>query len=74
MYEDPIVLSRQPGVTQEVLELGQERAAELGRLTATFVLRRTAETNKQYLTARSKVENYALGFYLQPGFLFCFLL
>ncbi|ESP03752.1 hypothetical protein LOTGIDRAFT_110407, partial [Lottia gigantea] len=49
VYEDPIVASRQPGSSREVVNLGEERGAELSRLTSMFILRRTQEINNQYL-------------------------
>ncbi|XP_050390959.1 DNA repair and recombination protein RAD54B [Patella vulgata] len=49
VYEDPIVASRQPSVSQDVVMLGEERGSELSRLTSMFILRRTQEINNQYL-------------------------
>ncbi|XP_070187722.1 DNA repair and recombination protein RAD54B-like isoform X2 [Littorina saxatilis] len=49
VYEDPILQSRQPGATKDIVDLGEERAAELSRLTRMFVLRRTQEVNNKYL-------------------------
>ena len=61
VYEEPILTSRQPGATKEVVELGEERAAELSRLTRMFVLRRTQEINSKYLPPKgSKTTNIVL--------------
>ncbi|KAG7470061.1 hypothetical protein MATL_G00135250 [Megalops atlanticus] len=49
VYEEPILRSRQPTATQEEKELGEERAAELARLTGAFTLRRTQEIINRYL-------------------------
>jgi len=49
VYEEPIVTSRQPGATPAQVVLGQERGAELARMTQLFVLRRTQEINNKYL-------------------------
>ncbi|KAK7491198.1 hypothetical protein BaRGS_00017469 [Batillaria attramentaria] len=49
VYEEPILASRQPGASRDEVELGEERATELGRLTRMFVLRRTQEINNKYL-------------------------
>ncbi|XP_041363307.1 DNA repair and recombination protein RAD54B-like [Gigantopelta aegis] len=49
VFEDPIVASRQPGASQEVVTLGQERGAELTKLTKAFILRRTQDINNKYL-------------------------
>lgn len=49
VYEEPIVAARQPGATAEEISLGEERGAELSRLTQMFVLRRTQEINNKYL-------------------------
>ncbi|KAJ8394570.1 hypothetical protein AAFF_G00043730 [Aldrovandia affinis] len=49
VYEEPILQSRQPSATEEERRLGGERAAELGRLTGLFILRRTQEIINRYL-------------------------
>ncbi|CAC5403019.1 RAD54B [Mytilus coruscus] len=49
VYEGPIVASRQPEATPAEIELGEERGAELSRLTKLFLLRRTQEINNKYL-------------------------
>ncbi|XP_043922491.1 DNA repair and recombination protein RAD54B [Protopterus annectens] len=49
IYEEPILRSRQPSSTMEEKELGEERAAELARLTGLFILRRTQMTISSYL-------------------------
>ncbi|XP_033849294.3 DNA repair and recombination protein RAD54B isoform X1 [Acipenser ruthenus] len=49
IYEEPVIRSRQPSATEEEKQLGQERAAELGRLTGLFILRRTQEIINRYL-------------------------
>nr|XP_033789597.1 DNA repair and recombination protein RAD54B isoform X2 [Geotrypetes seraphini] len=55
IYEEPIVRSREPSATKEEKELGEERAAELARLTGLFILRRTQEVINKFLP--SKIEN-----------------
>ncbi|XP_041962952.1 DNA repair and recombination protein RAD54B isoform X1 [Alosa sapidissima] len=52
IYEEPIIHSRQPSCTQEERALGEERAAELSRLTGVFTLRRTQEIIGRYLPGR----------------------
>ncbi|CAL8290832.1 unnamed protein product [Merluccius merluccius] len=52
VYEEPILRSRQPSCTEEERVLGEERAAELSRLTGTFTLRRTQEIINRYLPPR----------------------
>ncbi|KAJ8004937.1 hypothetical protein DPEC_G00141470 [Dallia pectoralis] len=52
LYEEPILRSRQPTCTQEERVLGEERAAELSRLTGLFILRRTQEVINRYLPPR----------------------
>uniref|UniRef100_A0A3Q2ZRC8 RAD54 homolog B n=1 Tax=Kryptolebias marmoratus TaxID=37003 RepID=A0A3Q2ZRC8_KRYMA len=52
VYEEPILRSRQPSCTEEERVLGEERAAELSRLTGMFVLRRTQEIINRYLPPR----------------------
>ncbi|KAM3873330.1 DNA repair and recombination protein RAD54B [Diretmus argenteus] len=52
VYEEPILHSRQPSCTEEERVLGEERAAELSRLTGMFILRRTQEIINCYLPPR----------------------
>ena len=52
VYEDPILLSRQPAASSEERLLGQNRARELNRITSLFILRRTQDVNNQYLPPR----------------------
>ncbi|KAL0985358.1 hypothetical protein UPYG_G00155900 [Umbra pygmaea] len=52
VYEEPILRSRQPTCTEEERILGEERAAELSRLTGLFILRRTQEIINCYLPPR----------------------
>ncbi|XP_070977901.1 DNA repair and recombination protein RAD54B-like [Oncorhynchus clarkii lewisi] len=52
VYEEPILCSRQPICTEEERVLGEERAAELSRLTGLFILRRTQEIINRYLPPR----------------------
>ncbi|XP_072316178.1 DNA repair and recombination protein RAD54B [Eucyclogobius newberryi] len=52
VYEEPILRSRQPSSSKEESVLGDERAAELSRLTGTFILRRTQEIINRYLPPR----------------------
>ncbi|XP_074509839.1 DNA repair and recombination protein RAD54B [Sebastes fasciatus] len=52
VYEEPILRSRQPSCTEEDSVLGEERAAELSRLTGMFILRRTQEIINRYLPPR----------------------
>ncbi|KAF3839783.1 hypothetical protein F7725_018500 [Dissostichus mawsoni] len=49
VYEEPILRSRQPGCAEG---FGEERAAELSRLTGMFILRRTQEIINCYLPPR----------------------
>ncbi|XP_068426910.1 DNA repair and recombination protein RAD54B [Clinocottus analis] len=52
VYEEPILRSRQPSCSEEESILGEERAAELSRLTGMFILRRTQEIINCYLPPR----------------------
>jgi len=52
-FENPIVKSRQPGVSKKDVEKGKARSGELARITAMFVLRRTAEILSKYLPPKS---------------------
>lgn len=60
MYEEPILTSQQPQATKEEVELGEERAAELARLTRMFVLRRTQEINNRYLPSKGKFDTFPI--------------
>ena len=53
VYEDPIVAARQPGARSQEISLGEDRGAELSRMTQMFVLRRTQEINNKYLPPKS---------------------
>ncbi|OCT76996.1 hypothetical protein XELAEV_18032199mg [Xenopus laevis] len=55
VFEEPIVRSREPTATPEEKNLGEERAAELARLTGLFILRRTQEVINKFLPP--KIEN-----------------
>ncbi|XP_061676283.1 DNA repair and recombination protein RAD54B [Syngnathoides biaculeatus] len=52
VFEGPILRSRQPSCSEEDRALGDERAAELSRLTGAFILRRTQEIINRYLPPR----------------------
>ncbi|XP_034154104.2 DNA repair and recombination protein RAD54B isoform X2 [Pangasianodon hypophthalmus] len=52
IYEEPILKSRQPTCTEEERCIGEERAAELARLTGAFTLRRTQEIINRFLPGR----------------------
>ncbi|XP_039733068.1 DNA repair and recombination protein RAD54B isoform X2 [Pteropus medius] len=62
IYEEPIIISRQPSASEEEKELGERRAAELTCLTGLFFLRRTQEVINKYLPP--KIENVV---FCQPG-------
>ncbi|XP_045836321.1 DNA repair and recombination protein RAD54B [Meles meles] len=62
IYEEPIIISRQPSASEEEKELGEKRAAELTCLTGLFVLRRTQEVINKYLPP--KIENVV---FCRPG-------
>ncbi|XP_045310161.1 DNA repair and recombination protein RAD54B isoform X3 [Leopardus geoffroyi] len=62
IYEEPIILSRQPSASEEEKELGEKRAAELTCLTGLFILRRTQEVINKYLPP--KIENVV---FCRPG-------
>ncbi|XP_010831804.1 PREDICTED: DNA repair and recombination protein RAD54B isoform X2 [Bison bison bison] len=62
IYEEPIIISRQPSASEEERELGEQRAAELTCLTGLFILRRTQEVINQYLPP--KIENVV---FCRPG-------
>ncbi|XP_054637825.1 DNA repair and recombination protein RAD54B isoform X2 [Dunckerocampus dactyliophorus] len=52
VYEEPILRCRQPSCSERERSLGEERAAELSRLTGMFILRRTQEIINRYLPPR----------------------
>ncbi|XP_012373582.2 DNA repair and recombination protein RAD54B [Dasypus novemcinctus] len=62
IYEEPIIISREPSASEEEKELGEKRAAELTCLTGLFVLRRTQEIINKYLPP--KIENVV---FCRPG-------
>ncbi|XP_007999297.1 DNA repair and recombination protein RAD54B isoform X1 [Chlorocebus sabaeus] len=62
IYEEPIILSREPSASEEEKELGERRATELACLTGLFVLRRTQEIINKYLPP--KIENVI---FCRPG-------
>ncbi|XP_044514132.1 DNA repair and recombination protein RAD54B [Gracilinanus agilis] len=64
IYEEPIIISREPSATQEEKNLGEKRAAELTRLTGLFILRRTQEVINKYLPP--KIESVI---FCRPGIL-----
>ena len=53
-YEQPIVKSRQPMASNDALELGQDRSAELAQETSKFILRRTANILSKYLPPKTE--------------------
>ncbi|EGW06616.1 DNA repair and recombination protein RAD54B [Cricetulus griseus] len=55
IYEEPIIMSREPSSSKEEKELGERRAVELSCLTGRFILRRTQEVINKYLPP--KIEN-----------------
>ncbi|NXI50567.1 RA54B protein, partial [Chloroceryle aenea] len=54
IYEEPIVRSREPSASREEKELGENRAAELTRLTGLFILRRTQEVINKFLPPKKE--------------------
>ncbi|XP_043200083.1 DNA repair and recombination protein RAD54B-like [Amphibalanus amphitrite] len=48
-YERPVVEGRQPGASEEIRQLGEERAEQLANITDRFILRRTQEVLDRYL-------------------------
>nr|XP_019049115.1 hypothetical protein I302_02896 [Kwoniella bestiolae CBS 10118]OCF28045.1 hypothetical protein I302_02896 [Kwoniella bestiolae CBS 10118] len=48
-YEKPIMAGRAVGANSKVVELGEERASELHKLSKEFVLRRTADVMENFL-------------------------
>jgi DNA repair and recombination protein RAD54B len=52
-FENPILKSRQPGISKKDVEKGKGRSDELARITAMFVLRRTADILSAYLPPKS---------------------
>ncbi|XP_021584345.2 DNA repair and recombination protein RAD54B isoform X3 [Ictidomys tridecemlineatus] len=55
IYEEPIIMSREPSASEEEKKLGERRAAELTYRTGLFILRRTQEVINKYLPP--KIEN-----------------
>eukprot|EP00158_Paraphelidium_tribonemae_P006622 Partr_v1_DN27906_c0_g1_i5_m11804 putative dna repair and recombination protein len=55
VYEEPIMRGRLPLATRQDKDIGEARQAELSRLTASFMLRRTAEVNRKYLPVKHEV-------------------
>ncbi|XP_025869440.1 DNA repair and recombination protein RAD54B isoform X1 [Vulpes vulpes] len=62
VYEEPIIISRQPSASEEEKKLGEKRAVELTCLTGLFILRRTQEVINKYLPP--KIENVV---FCRPG-------
>ncbi|XP_005362454.1 DNA repair and recombination protein RAD54B [Microtus ochrogaster] len=62
IYEEPIIMSREPSSSKEEKELGERRAAELTGLTGLFILRRTQEVINKYLPP--KIESVV---FCRPG-------
>ncbi|XP_049974669.1 DNA repair and recombination protein RAD54B isoform X1 [Alexandromys fortis] len=62
IYEEPIIMSREPSSSTEEKELGERRAAELTALTGLFILRRTQEVINKYLPP--KIESVV---FCRPG-------
>ncbi|KAM5280819.1 DNA repair and recombination protein RAD54B [Ctenodactylus gundi] len=62
IYEEPIIMSREPSASEEEKKLGERRASELARLTGLFILRRTQEVINKYLPP--KIENVV---FCRPG-------
>uniref|UniRef100_A0A8D2AGL3 DNA repair and recombination protein RAD54B n=1 Tax=Sciurus vulgaris TaxID=55149 RepID=A0A8D2AGL3_SCIVU len=62
IYEEPIIMSREPSASEEEKKLGERRAAELTCLTGVFILRRTQEVINKYLPP--KIENVV---FCRPG-------
>ncbi|XP_062836241.1 DNA repair and recombination protein RAD54B isoform X2 [Anolis carolinensis] len=54
VFEEPIIRSREPSATKEEIELGEQRAAELTRLTGLFILRRTQEVINKFLPPKKE--------------------
>ncbi|KOC70712.1 DNA repair and recombination protein RAD54B [Habropoda laboriosa] len=54
-YENPIVASRCPNASYDVVSLGTERASELHEKTKSFILRRTQETINEYLPSKHEL-------------------
>ncbi|KAF8539680.1 SNF2 family N-terminal domain-containing protein [Trichophaea hybrida] len=57
-FENPILKSRQPGVSKKDIEKGKGRSDELARITAMFVLRRTADILSAYLPPKKEYVIY----------------
>ena len=59
VYEDPILKSRQPSSSSGEVTLGENRAAELNRITGLFILRRTSDVNNKYLPPKGAHFTYS---------------
>nr|XP_018999813.1 DNA repair and recombination protein RAD54B [Kwoniella mangroviensis CBS 8507]OCF63274.1 DNA repair and recombination protein RAD54B [Kwoniella mangroviensis CBS 8507] len=53
-YEKPIMAGRAVGANPKVVELGEERASELHKLSKEFVLRRTADVMENFLPPKNE--------------------
>ncbi|XP_054711250.1 DNA repair and recombination protein RAD54B-like [Uloborus diversus] len=51
-FEKPILQAQSPDSSEEEKECGEEQGEELGRITGTFMLRRTQEVINQYLPSK----------------------
>jgi len=54
-FDNPIGKSRQPGATEKELEKGEARSEELKEITASFILRRTADVLSKYLPMKTEL-------------------
>jgi SNF2 family DNA or RNA helicase len=52
VFEDPVMVGRDPKSLDEEKELGRDRAHYLANLTSRFILRRTQTINEKYLPAK----------------------
>ncbi|KAI5820395.1 SNF2 family N-terminal domain-containing protein [Pyronema omphalodes] len=57
-FENPILKSRQPGVTKKDIEKGKARSEELARITSQFILRRTSDILSSYLPPKKEYVIY----------------
>ncbi|WVQ62304.1 uncharacterized protein L199_000443 [Kwoniella botswanensis] len=55
-YEKPIMAGRAVGASSKVVELGEERASELHKLSKEFVLRRTADVMENFLPPKTLID------------------
>lgn len=55
IFASPIIASRDSNASRSVLKIGEARAKELGRITATFVLRRTSTILAKYLPPKQEI-------------------